>query len=282
MSKKIQLSIPVPCHENWENMTPVEKGRFCDSCQKKVIDFSRMSDREIAEFFKKSLGGSVCGRFMGDQLNRDIEIPKKRIPWVKYFFQFALPAFLISIKVNAQSKISKPDIIYTDKKRIFNDTLTLPEVVVASSPAISKVSAQSLDEQINQNSSLEKEEMNSSFVGFLGGISVCHRYVFSVDTFFKKMSNPTNAGPKENFKIFPNPVKTGSSLNIEWNQSETGSFILQLFNIQGQIVFNREIWVEDKASALNFELPQVASGNYVLKMVSKQSGKSFSEKIIIQ
>jgi len=102
MSKKIQLTIAEPCHENWEGMSPVEKGRFCGSCQKQVVDFSNMSDRQVAEFFKKPSTGSVCGRFMTDQLDRTIEIPKKRMPWVKYFFQIAIPAFLITIKASAQ------------------------------------------------------------------------------------------------------------------------------------------------------------------------------------
>jgi hypothetical protein len=102
MSKKIQLSIPTPCHENWDAMTPVQQGKFCGSCLKQVIDFSNMSDRQVAEFFKKPSTGSVCGRFMTDQLDRAIEIPKKRIPWVKYFFQFVIPAFLVSIKASSQ------------------------------------------------------------------------------------------------------------------------------------------------------------------------------------
>src|SRR5512138_1321991 len=96
MSKKFQLQIPTPCHEDWDHMSPAEKGRFCSSCQKQVVDFSNMSDREIAMFFKKPSTGSVCGRFMEDQLNRDIEIPRKRIPWVKYFFQFLLPGYILS------------------------------------------------------------------------------------------------------------------------------------------------------------------------------------------
>ena len=107
MSKKIQLSIAEPCHENWENMSPVDKGKFCGSCQKQVVDFSNMSDRQVAEFFKKPSTGSVCGRFMTDQLERDIEIPRKRIPWVKYFFQIAIPAFLFSIKGSAQKTQGK-------------------------------------------------------------------------------------------------------------------------------------------------------------------------------
>jgi uncharacterized protein YegP (UPF0339 family) len=99
--KKIHLSIPKPCHEDWGAMTPSDKGRFCGSCQKTVIDFTIMSDRQLAEFFKKP-PSSVCGRVYDDQLNRDIIIPKKRIPWVKYFFQFSLPAFLVSMKANSQ------------------------------------------------------------------------------------------------------------------------------------------------------------------------------------
>ncbi len=48
MSKKLQLTIAEPCHENWENMSPVDKGKFCGSCQKQVVVFSDMSDRQVA------------------------------------------------------------------------------------------------------------------------------------------------------------------------------------------------------------------------------------------
>jgi len=107
MSKKLQLSIAEPCHENWDDMSPVATGKFCGSCQKQVVDFSTMSDRQVAGFFKKPSTGSVCGRFMSDQLERDIEIPRKRIPWVKYFFQIVIPAFLVSIKASSQTTKGK-------------------------------------------------------------------------------------------------------------------------------------------------------------------------------
>jgi hypothetical protein len=103
--KNIQLSIPEKCHQNWEQMTQADKGKFCKSCQKTVIDFTNMHDRELAQFFKKP-AGSVCGRFPPDQLERDIFIPKKRIPWIKYFFQFSIPAFLFSMKGSAQGKVA--------------------------------------------------------------------------------------------------------------------------------------------------------------------------------
>jgi len=74
MNRKISISIPKPCHENWQKMTTLEKGRFCDSCQKQVFDFTKSSDREILRKF--NLEENICGRFLKTQLERDIVVPK--------------------------------------------------------------------------------------------------------------------------------------------------------------------------------------------------------------
>lgn len=116
MAKKINLSIPQPCHESWYQMSLTEKGKFCNACQKEVIDFSHRSDAALVAFFKRP-PSSVCGRFHPDQLYRDITLPKKRIPWIRYFFQFALPAFLISLKATAQErKVGKVAVCYSPIK----------------------------------------------------------------------------------------------------------------------------------------------------------------------
>src|SRR6187402_456776 len=106
MSKKFQLQIPEPCHEDWNKMTPGDKGRFCDSCQKTVHDFTGMSDAQLIAFFKKPSTGSLCGRFLDDQLGRNIEMRGKRIPWLKYLFQFTIPIFLTSLKAQSQGNLS--------------------------------------------------------------------------------------------------------------------------------------------------------------------------------
>ncbi len=62
-----KFTIPKPCHENWENMLPEEKGKFCESCQKTVYDFTQTSDEKIQQIFEKE-NGNICGRFREDQL----------------------------------------------------------------------------------------------------------------------------------------------------------------------------------------------------------------------
>ena len=128
--KKIHLSIPKPCHENWDRMTLADKGKYCGSCQKVVTDFTTMSDREIIQFFKKPTG-SVCGRFNQEQLERDINIPGKRIPWIRYFFQISLPAFLFSMKAQAQMgiPINKVDTLQVPGKKVEISTSKKPSFI---------------------------------------------------------------------------------------------------------------------------------------------------------
>ena len=64
---KYKISIPQPCHEDWNKMTPNEKGRFCDACEKTVIDFSNTSKFHLAK--RIHAGENICGRFKSSQLN---------------------------------------------------------------------------------------------------------------------------------------------------------------------------------------------------------------------
>ncbi|HYF30642.1 MAG TPA: carboxypeptidase-like regulatory domain-containing protein [Chitinophagaceae bacterium] len=102
MKQPLHLRIPTPCHEDWAAMKPADKGRFCLSCQKTVVDFSSMTDRQLLDYFS-NYTGNTCGRFHPEQLNRDITAGvQKPTSWYKYVLSFFVPALLVANKSMAQ------------------------------------------------------------------------------------------------------------------------------------------------------------------------------------
>lgn len=67
MKKSFELSLPTPCSEKWGNMLPTNQGGFCSHCSKEVIDFTKWSESQIEDYFKKG-NSNTCGRFRKDQL----------------------------------------------------------------------------------------------------------------------------------------------------------------------------------------------------------------------
>lgn len=95
MLKSVQIQIPKPCHENWNNMTPHKQGRFCGSCKKIVVDFTVMSDKELLDYFSNIAAQHTCGRFSTHQLNTNIKTTesKKRFSWA-YVWNVLLASLL--------------------------------------------------------------------------------------------------------------------------------------------------------------------------------------------
>ncbi len=414
MSKKIQLTIDEPCHENWEGMTPVEKGKFCGACQKQVVDFSNMSDRKVAEFFKKPIksfseGGSVCGRFMADQLDRPIEIPRKRIPWVKYFFQITLPAFLFSMKVSAQKTKGTVKVVTKDTTRIpvinndymvgmvakridtkpitcdkieipvkksikgemtintFPDTSGIPlmgtiyvNTKIGKTPIPvqadkKEIEGMVVDENnmgvsfVNIETGMPGEEMMTDENGYftirkswfskgkslfftsagfekmtiiageeqylegklvvqlksnvvlpeiivnavgehrmgkimMGGIKRIQKEeltIRKIDSTFvlKEFKFPVE---ENSLIVYPNPVQSGTALKIDVRKLPAGNYQLQILNQSGQMVQQKMIWIDAEANLINVDAPVVSAGSYFLVLMNNETGKKFTQKIIIQ
>lgn len=360
MRKQIQLNIPNPCHENWEQMKPVEKGRFCDSCKKQVVDFTNMRDEQLVAFFRKRASGSVCGRFKHDQLDRGIEFPKKRIPWLKYFIQFAIPAFLVSCKSSTigklkvmsteQTKITKlenNDLGINNRNYIIEKNLTtvgliLPELisdsvikseieclkppikeefVIDTMPAIdgqviinvieykminNELETTKILDQTTNLPEVREQDVDTIQDFFMGGIiteacsKTSEKYsesrsigeksadgfvtddslkADSKDSLFKRIFKKSNDNL---FTIYPNPVKSGFSVNIEWKGPKADYYVLELLNLSGQLIFAKEIFIDQRGQVLNIQLPKVTMGSYFLRIQSNRFRNSNAVKLIIE
>lgn len=99
--------IPKPCHENWNKMTPQEKGRHCAVCCTVVVDFTKKTPEEVAEVVSK-VEGTVCGHFNINQLDTKAQTKVFRNPmnvfnknW-KYFAMSVFGLFFMNKKSTAQ------------------------------------------------------------------------------------------------------------------------------------------------------------------------------------
>ncbi|HEX2845655.1 MAG TPA: carboxypeptidase-like regulatory domain-containing protein [Chitinophagaceae bacterium] len=337
MAKHIQLTISEPCHESWNKMSTVEQGRFCDSCQKKVMDFTGMSDEKLGAFFRKP-DISVCGRFRKEQLEADLAIPQKRIPWVKYLFQIALPAILFSYKGYAQQVKGKVSakagtlLIEQENKPTKKSTQTQElskkvlegRVVDAegngigyasiwrenSSQGTAADSAGYFRLTINEGEPLIL--LKVSYIGYetasiqvdlkkgttipvirleyadmiLGDVTVVAVKKRAPAIILKKTHMLIPAimdSASGHFKMFPNPLAPGSSLNIELiNKLKEGYYDMLVTRLDGKQAFQKKIWIDAEAKVMNIELPFMAAGNYIVSLKNKKSGKAFGEKLVIR
>lgn len=106
MNGKISLGIADACHEDWNKMDAAEQGRFCQSCQKTVIDFSMMTDKEILNYITERKT-QLCGRFTRDQLNRTLVPETRTRNRFTYFWNLVIATFLSTGAASAQTG-SKP------------------------------------------------------------------------------------------------------------------------------------------------------------------------------
>ncbi len=92
------VKVPEPCHEDWNKMQPDEKGKFCLSCSKSVIDFTNKTDEEIKNILLENKNQKVCGHFKSSQLNRPlnyiidpIQLPRN----ISFSKAFAIALFFV-------------------------------------------------------------------------------------------------------------------------------------------------------------------------------------------
>ena len=122
---KLHISVSKPCQENWDDMNATDHGAFCQSCQKEVIDFSAMTDREVITYVTKA--GRGCGKFRADQLEAplvDYRINNGFMKW-KALILGLLPIFAFKT-----ASASLPASIKTDQNPTFKKDIkqTAPDL----------------------------------------------------------------------------------------------------------------------------------------------------------
>lgn len=136
-------------------MSPEDKGRFCLSCQKTVVDFTKMDKAEIQQYFQTAVNEKVCGRIKATDLAQDNILPEVHVYPNRFFVApnhtpsrlFLLTVglvFLYSCNTSPENLEQEPpsitqesDVRDIDSNAfIIGDTVVLPEKEPESYPFV--------------------------------------------------------------------------------------------------------------------------------------------------
>lgn len=128
-----QINVPKPCSQNWNSMMPNKDGRFCNSCSKTVIDFTKMEISEIKNYLIENSGKEgVCGHFKFDQVQTKESIKydnlRNRISRIKIKPIKNLALFSVSLLFTLTSCMGKAA-IEGEPAVIDNDTISDSEII---------------------------------------------------------------------------------------------------------------------------------------------------------
>lgn len=132
----------IVCNQEWENMRDHPKGKYCDACQKPVIDFTQYSREQIAVYLK--LFPKSCGTYyMADVdpsfIRTDHLVQKVRRPFILLgllsFLGFKSPVYGQSRVPEASAPAADTDYVKPVVKILEDDTaleINTPEPVKAA------------------------------------------------------------------------------------------------------------------------------------------------------
>lgn len=105
---KYTIKIPNPCNENWNKMTPTERGMFCSNCKKEVINYQYYSSKQLF----KSLNNDekICGRFSPTQINKELKATKTN-PLYQLGLFLGFSSLFIATPIYSQNGKSKIEIV---------------------------------------------------------------------------------------------------------------------------------------------------------------------------
>jgi Secretion system C-terminal sorting domain len=82
--------------------------------------------------------------------------------------------------------------------------------------------------------------------------------------------------------VFPNPAVTGESIKLSFADQPTGKYQVQLLDLSGRLIRAQEVNIGSKSQIVNFSLPEVSKGNYLIKVFNDQNKISATSQIVVQ
>jgi hypothetical protein len=318
MSHPIQITIPTACHENWDTMAPAEKGRHCAACQKTVVDFTDMTDADILRQLKKASalpsarhpGAELCGRFMPNQLNRQL-IPPPPLAGKIHFrgWQWVLTGLLLTADA-VPHRNPRPPMQEQPHKKIIREeatvglmlfpisetipppieTLDTPTATMGT-PAITILDSlpKSFDSLV-MPTCLPKADTTEG-IALMGEPLLTAADTLPVvasrdpaviaDSPLPGISDAADPSTVHHLRIYPNPLRPGSSYRLQWPDNP-GRYQLTLFNSTGALIQQTVVEITTPQQPTEHQLPSALTpGIYILRAARPGQAKPYTAKLVV-
>lgn len=291
------ISIPEPCHENWNDMSITEKGRFCSSCSKVVVDFTNRSKASILQEYLNSdqNGEKLCGVFKNsqlDEINRDFELysfRSKQSFQSAFVFSLMLVFGLTLFSCNSEDQKNEFEkfrveavgrILEEEKSSITEVEMIEPEIATVEELTVGEFSIGCegpmeviAETEIQQIDIIAyKEEM-------IMGISVGQYYVHKesavrfIQEELEEYDERGNLLPNSfSLSVYPNPTVDFSHIEVKVPKDEV--FNWYLISSEGKLIqSNQQLELKRGTHTIDLDLMDQPPGIYFMNL---QSG-SFKE-----
>ena len=291
------INIPNPCQENFDKMTPTERGAFCEKCSTDTFDFRDLSTTEINQIIIKNKGQHICGRFNQSQLD---ELNAGFLNWKnqtdKTFQSKFLLACIMVFGLTLFSCNNEETPIIQEMNRI--------EMVKHTNAEQNFINKDLEIENVDLLDYIDEEIQVPDIIGceinHLGGDIVVDQeyeeYVeySNIETHVAGMMafessymnyaeiNTPDSSQKESIlsqqvlvdpRIFeatayPNPTQSQSTIALDIDQE--GQFEIRMYNLNGQLVQNIHsgILLEGRQQ-FEVNMNDLNSGMYIVKIISQ-------------
>lgn len=240
METKFKITIPKPCHEDWNAMLPKDNiGKFCIVCNKDVIDFTYWNSTDIQDYIDKNKGQNIFGKFKNEQLDSiNIQIPEQALYSQINFHKIFLLALFISMgttlfscqnKYGEKQKINTIEVVKDTVKNQTNGSVVLPSKDSSDSTDAQQIKIKQVkftkqetikwDEIISHKDEKIENELNTIFedntvYGGLG-IDVYPEYIGGIQKFKTYI--------KENFVISKKARKSKGKIKAKFVIEKDGT-----------------------------------------------------------
>lgn len=282
------IGIKEPCTENWNEMTPTERGAFCQKCATQVYDFTNKSNQEIKAALKSLIGQPVCGRITSTQeqtLNAEFEAWQFNS---KRSFQSALVFSLIvvfgltlfsceddkeketikEIQSMAMTVMSNSVPEVSQKSSIDEINCIVPEITEMEMISMGMMEVDYIDpiyKNFDEVKVVDKiEDQVYMTAGVMVRSDIYDKYLIDDQTIQREIELDKNGIPFPNefsSKVYPNPATTITNLEIAVPTKDR--FEINLFDMSGKFIQSIYKGKMDRGTfTYQFDMTEFISGTY--------------------